>query len=62
MSVGPHQLQGRELTVRAVVRLDDLTSSQSPKGDGIPTPLQGGVSLNRTAMPCWAQRYKKRGL
>ena len=30
---------------------DNLTSSQSPKGDGIPTPLQSGVSLNRTAMP-----------
>ena len=36
-----------------------LTSSQSPKGDGIPTPLQSGVSLNRTAMP---GRSRFRGL
>ena len=36
-----------------------LTSSQSPKGDGIPTPLQSGVSLNRTAM---SGRSRFRGL
>ena len=36
-----------------------LTSSQSPKGDWIPTPLQSGVSLNRTAM---SGRSRFRGL
>ena len=36
-----------------------LTSSQSPKGDGIPTPLQSGVSLNRTAI---SGRSRFRGL